>query len=115
MDDPKGQNDDLTKKMSDLNTSINNLESQIAVTQKKLADSEGDRELLLKELKRLQAEKAELERRFNDLAVLRDQVRKLRDDVAVIRQCDVRQLCGRKTILRTGRKRCGLCELRNVA
>ena len=86
--DLEGQNDDLTKKMSDLNTSINNLESQIAVTQKKLADSEGDRELLLKELKRLQAEKAELERRFNDLAVLRDQVRKLRDELSIARRLE---------------------------
>ena len=86
--DLEGQNDDLTKKMSDLNTSINNLESQITDTQRKLAASEGDREILLKELKRLQAEKAELERRFNDLAVLRDQVRKLRDELSIARRLE---------------------------
>jgi uncharacterized protein (DUF3084 family) len=83
--DLEGQNDDLTKKMTDLTTSINNLETQITDTQKKLAASEGDREFLLKELKRLQAEKAELERKFNDLAVLRDQVRKLRDELSIAR------------------------------
>jgi len=86
--DLEGQNDDLTKKMSDLNTSINNLEAQISDTQKKLAASEGDREFLLKELKRLQAEKAELERKFNDLAVLRDQVRKLRDELSIARRLE---------------------------
>ncbi|HXT38500.1 MAG TPA: hypothetical protein VN887_00610 [Candidatus Angelobacter sp.] len=86
--DLEGQNDDLTKKMADLNTSIGNLESQITDTQKKLAASEGDREFLLKELKRLQAEKAELERKFNDLAVLRDQVRKLRDELSIARRLE---------------------------
>jgi len=86
--DLEGQNDDLTKKMTDLTTSINNLETQIADTQKKLAASEGDREFLLKELKRLQAEKAELERKFNDLAVLRDQVRKLRDELSIARRLE---------------------------
>ena len=86
--DLEGQNDDLTKKMGDLNTSINNLEAQITDTQKKLAASEGDREFLLKELKRLQAEKAELERKFNDLAVLRDQVRKLRDELSIARRLE---------------------------
>jgi len=86
--DLEGKNDDLTKQMSDLNTSINNLESQIADTQKRLAASEGDREFLLKELKRLQAEKAELERKFNDLAVLRDQVRKLRDELSIARRLE---------------------------
>jgi chromosome segregation ATPase len=86
--DLEGQNDDLTKKMADLNTSIGTLESQIADTQKKLAASEGDRDFLLKELKRLQTEKAELERKFNDLAVLRDQVRKLRDELSIARRLE---------------------------
>src|SRR2546429_8064858 len=78
----------MTKQMTDLNTSISNLESQVAETQRKLEASEGDREILLKELKRLQAEKAELERRFNDLAVLRDQVRKLRDELSIARRLE---------------------------
>ena len=86
--DLEGKNDDMTKQMTDLNTSISNLESQIAETQKRLATSEGDREFLLKELKRLQTEKAELERKFNDLAVLRDQVRKLRDELSIARRLD---------------------------
>jgi chromosome segregation ATPase len=84
----EGQNDDLTKKMGDLNTEISKLEVSIADTEKKLSASEGDREILLKELKRLQSEKAELERKFNDLAVLRDQVRKLKDDLSIARRLE---------------------------
>src|SRR6266511_250460 len=86
--DLEGRNDDLTRKMTDLNTSITGLESQIDDTKKRLAASEGDREFLLKELKRLQTEKAELERKFNDLAVLRDQVRKLRDELSIARRLE---------------------------
>jgi chromosome segregation ATPase len=84
----EGQNDELTKKMVDLNTSLGNLEKQIADTERKLAASEGDRAFLLKELKRLQAEKAELERQFNDLAVLRDQVRKLKEELSIARRLE---------------------------
>jgi chromosome segregation ATPase len=86
--DVEGQNDDLSKKMADLNTSITGLEAAIDDTKKKLATSEGDREFLLKELKRLQVEKADLERKFNDLAVLRDQVRKLRDELSIARRLE---------------------------
>lgn len=84
----EGQNDDLTKKMIDLNTTLGNLEKQIKETERKLAASEGNREFLLKELKRLQAEKAELERQFNDLAVLREQVRKLKEELSIARRLD---------------------------
>ena len=84
----EGQKDELAKRMTELNGSISNLESQIADTQRKLAASEGDREFLLKELKRMQAEKAELERQFNDLAVLREQVKKLKDDLSIARRLE---------------------------
>jgi hypothetical protein len=36
----------------------------------------------------LQAEKAELERQFNDLAALRDQVRKLKDELSIARRLE---------------------------
>lgn len=84
----EGQNDDMTKKMTELNTSLTSLEQQIAATEKKLAASEGDREFLLRELKRLQTEKAELEKQFNDLAVLREQVRKLKDELSIARRLE---------------------------
>jgi chromosome segregation ATPase len=84
----ESQRDDMTKKMTDLNGSIANLEGQIADTERKLAAAEGDRAWLLKELKRLQDEKAALEKQFNDLAILREQVRKLRDELSVQRRIE---------------------------
>jgi hypothetical protein len=64
------------------------LEKQITDTEKKLSASEGDRAFLLKELKRLQNEKAELERQLNNLAYLREQVRKLRDELTVAKRLE---------------------------
>jgi chromosome segregation ATPase len=84
----QGQNDEMTKRMLELNTSLGTLEKQIAATEKKLATSEGDREFLMRELKRLQTEKAELEKQFNDLAVLREQVNKLKDELSLARRIE---------------------------
>ena len=84
----EAERDGLTKRMAELNGSIGKLETQIADTQKRLDASEGDRDFLLKELKRLQTEKSELERQFNDLALLRDQVRKLRDEMSITRRLE---------------------------
>lgn len=84
----ESERDDMSKKMSELTSSISTLETQIADTQRKLDASEGDREFLLKELKRLQAEKTDLERQFHDLAQLRDQVRRLRDELSVSRRLE---------------------------
>jgi septal ring factor EnvC (AmiA/AmiB activator) len=82
------ERDGMTRKMNELTNSISTLENQIADTQRRLETSEGDREFLLKELKRLQTEKIELERQFNDLALLRDQVRRLRDELSVSRRLE---------------------------
>ena len=88
INDLEAQNTALDKQATDLKTAIGGLEKSIAETEKKLAASEGDREFLLKELKRLQAEKAELERQFNDLAVLRSQVSKLKDELSIARRLE---------------------------
>jgi predicted RNase H-like nuclease (RuvC/YqgF family) len=79
----EGRNEGLNQKMGDLNTAIGELEGQIADTERKLAASEGDREFLLAELKRMQLEKTELEQQFNDLALLRDQIKKLKDELSI--------------------------------
>lgn len=84
----ESQRDDLTKRMTDLNGQINSLDVAINDLNRKLATSEGDREFLLGELKRLQAEKSELERQFNDIAMLREQVRKLRDELSISKRLD---------------------------
>jgi uncharacterized protein (DUF3084 family) len=84
--DLESQNKQLDEKAADLSTSITNLQSQIEGTQKKLAASEGDKAFLEKELQRLVAEKAELERQFNDLKVLRTQVAKLKEELNISRR-----------------------------
>ncbi|MGB0421710.1 MAG: hypothetical protein ACPGL0_11125 [Limisphaerales bacterium] len=86
--DLASERDDLSGQMAKLNVDLKDLESLIADTQKKLAASEGDRGFLLEELKRLQTEKAELEKQFNNLAALRDQVRKLKDELSIARRIE---------------------------
>lgn len=78
----------LGKQMDQLTNSITDLERQIATTEKKLATTQGEKDFLAKELTRLRAEKAELERQFNDLAVLRAQVSKLKEDLAITRRLE---------------------------
>lgn len=80
--------DQLNKKMDSLNINIKDLEASISETQRKLTASEGDREFLLKELKRLQAEKAQLEKQMSDLAFLREQVKQLKDELSLKRRLD---------------------------
>ena len=82
------ENSTLEKQSDDLRGAIGGLEKAIVDTEKKLAASEGDRDFLLKELKRLQAEKAELERQFNDIVELRKQVSRLREELSVARRIE---------------------------
>jgi chromosome segregation ATPase len=84
----ENQNQELDKQSVDMHASISNLETRIAETQQKLATSEGDRTALLKELKDLQAKKDELERKFNDLASLKEQVHKLKEELSIARRLD---------------------------
>jgi chromosome segregation ATPase len=82
------QNVALDQRALELGTDITNLTTQIEDTRKKLAASEGDKAFLEKELQRLIAEKAELERQFNDLKVLRAQVAKLKEELDISRRLD---------------------------
>lgn len=84
----EAQNEALDKQALDLSTSITNLTTQIADTQQKLAAAEGDKGFLQGELKRMMAEKAELERQFNDISVLRAQVSKLREQIVIARRLE---------------------------
>lgn len=84
----ESQNQALDQRALDLSTSITNLTAQIDETQKKLLASEGDKAFLEKELQRLMTEKAELERQFNDLAVLRAQVAKLKEELNISRRLE---------------------------
>ncbi len=88
----ESEREGLTKKMDELNSSIDNLETQITETKRKLATSEGDRTFLLAELKRLQTERDTLLREFNDIAALRMQVAKLRDETAIKQRLEWKRL-----------------------
>ena len=84
----ESQNLALDKRALDLTNSITTLTLQIEDIKSKLATSEGEKGFLQKELKRLMAEKSELERQFNDLTVLRAQVSKLKEEMAVARRLE---------------------------
>ena len=82
------QNRELDEKAIDLSAALTNLTSQITETQRKLDASEGDKAFLQGELTRLMAEKAELEKQFNDLDTLRWQVSKLKEELSVARRLE---------------------------
>ncbi|MCS7337019.1 MAG: hypothetical protein NZ739_02105 [Verrucomicrobiae bacterium] len=82
------QNQSLDQHAAELATIITNLNAQIAEVRQKLAAAEGDRAFLEAELKRLLAEKAEFERKFNDIKTLSAQLRKLKEEMAVARRLE---------------------------
>jgi chromosome segregation ATPase len=84
----EAENQALDQKAAALSNSITNLNAQIDDTRHKLAASEGDKAFLEKELKRMMTEKAELERQFNDISVLRAQVAKLREEQNIARRME---------------------------
>jgi chromosome segregation ATPase len=86
--DLESQNQALDQRALELSISITNLNNQIAETRRKLAASEGDKDVLTRELARLQSEKADLERKFNDLSALRAQVAKIKEEMNIARRLD---------------------------
>jgi predicted RNase H-like nuclease (RuvC/YqgF family) len=82
------QNQELDRRATSLSNTIAALDEQISATRAKLASSETNNAFLDRELKRQIAERAELERKFNDLAQVRAQVRKLRDDLLIARRLE---------------------------
>jgi chromosome segregation ATPase len=84
--DLEAQNRALDQQAAEFTNTIANLSTQIAETQMKLVESETNNTFLENELKRQVAEKAELERKFNNLSQVRTQVRKLRDDLLIARR-----------------------------
>lgn len=84
----ENRNVDLTRQMGDLQTAISGLEAQITEAERKLTAAEGDRIELMAELKRLQDEKIAMEKQLNDLVFVRDQVRKLKEELTIARRLD---------------------------
>lgn len=82
----------LGKQMDQLTNSIEDLEIAIAATARKLNTPQGEKNLLARELARLRADKAELERQFNNLAVMRAKVSKLKEEMAISRRLEFMRL-----------------------
>ena len=84
--DLESQNQVLDQRAAALTNAIASLNAQIDDTQQKLADTETNNTFLEKELQQQTAARAELENKFNNLSVVRTQVKKLRDDAFVARR-----------------------------
>ncbi len=84
--DLQSQNQVLDQRATDLTNTIARLNVQIEDTENRLAIAETNNVFIQGELKKELAEKAELERKFNDLNEVRAQVRKLKDELFVARR-----------------------------
>jgi chromosome segregation ATPase len=84
--DLEAQNKTLDDRATALAGTIQTLDSQIAATQSQLATSETNNTFLTAELQKQMAQRAELEHKFNDLDIVRAQVKKLRDEMFVSRR-----------------------------
>jgi len=84
--DLEAQNKTLDDRATALASTIQTLDSQIAATQAQLATSETNNTFLTTELQKQMAQRAELEHKFNDLDIVRAQVKKLRDEAFVARR-----------------------------
>jgi chromosome segregation ATPase len=86
--DLESQNQAADRKAAQLSVDLTNLTAQISETQRKLATAEGNQAFLEKQLKQLMADKAELERQFNDITILRAQVSKLKEEMVIARRLE---------------------------
>jgi chromosome segregation ATPase len=84
--DLETQNRALDDRAAALTNTIAALNEQIADTEQKLAGSETNNVFLEKELQQQIAQRAELERKFDDINEVRAQVKKLRDELFVARR-----------------------------
>ena len=84
--DLEAQNRDLDAQASALSNQLAQLTIQIENTRSQLAISQSNNTYLQAELQKQLAQKAELEHKFNDLAELRAQVRKMKDEMFIARR-----------------------------
>jgi len=82
------QNQVLDQRAAALASAIDGLNAQIAETRERLADSETNNGFLERELQRQTAARAQLESKFNDLAAVRTQVKKLKQDQVIARRLE---------------------------
>ena len=84
--DLEARNQQLDQRASELTNTIAQLNGLIEATRNQLSTSETNNVFLQQELQKQMAEKAELEHKFNDLDVLRQQVKKIKTDLYVARR-----------------------------
>jgi len=84
--DLEAQNKVLDDRATTLTDTIAALNAQIADTEQKLANSETNNVFLEKELQQQIAQRAELQRKFDDVNEIRAQIKKLRDELFVSRR-----------------------------
>jgi len=84
--DLEAQNKALDQRAAELTNALVQLNGLIEETRNKLAVSNTDRQFLQAELQKQLAQKAEIEHRFNDLAELRLQVKKIKTEMFVARR-----------------------------
>jgi chromosome segregation ATPase len=87
--DLQAQNTELDQRAGELTNTIARLNAQIADTESKLAVATTNNAFLQSELEKQLAEKAELERKFNDLDTVRAQLRKLKDELYIARRMEL--------------------------
>lgn len=95
----ENQNSTLDKQAADMKSALAVLEGRISDTQKKLNTAVGDRDYLLSELQRLETEKSNLQRRLNDVVALKEQIKKLKEDLSISKGLEAlrRELYGAET------------------
>jgi predicted nucleic acid-binding Zn-ribbon protein len=86
--DLEAQNQVLDQRANSLSNTIAALDTQIALTQMKLAASQTNNAFLEAQLNQQIAQRKALEAKFNDLAEVRAQVRKLRNDLLIARRLE---------------------------
>ena len=84
----QNKNKDYDSQIKTLNTQIVSKDEEISSIERRLEASEADREYLLKQRDKLIAEKAELEKQFQDIAVLRQKVLKLQGELMASRKLE---------------------------
>jgi len=84
--DLEAQNRVLDDRANTLSNTIAGLNAQIADTERKLADSETNNVFLERELQQQIAQRAELERKFDDINEVRAQIKKLREELFIARR-----------------------------
>jgi chromosome segregation ATPase len=87
--DLQSQNNELDQRATELTNTIARLNDQIADTENKLALATTNNAFLQSELEKQLAEKAALERRFNDLDSVRAQLKKLKDELYTARRMEL--------------------------